>query len=296
MLNINLKQLEVFVAVAECRSFTEAAESLYLAQSTVSSHIRGLEEALSVTLIQRSGKQKVTLTDSGRRIFPHAKEILRHCAALSQSGAEPDTLTVAASSIPGQYVLPRWMAAFSQKEPQCRFQLKKGDTESVHRMVLSGEAELGFVGGILDRKRLHYRQIAEDHLVLIAPNLPKFQKWKQQGASGNTLLMEPMIFRENGSGTQRAADEYLQRMGIGSDRLHVVASVDQTDMILRLVSEGMGVALVSDLSASQAVREGSVLEFPLDEENARRQIYMIFRKNVALSPWGQQFRVILEEG
>ena len=128
MLNINLKQLEVFVAVAECRSFTEAAESLYLAQSTVSSHIRGLEEALSVTLIQRSGKQKVTLTDSGRRIFPHAKEILRHCAALSQSGAEPDTLTVAASSIPGQYVLPRWMAAFSQKETHCRFQLKKGDT------------------------------------------------------------------------------------------------------------------------------------------------------------------------
>ena len=65
MVNINLKQLEAFVTVADCGSFTEAAEQLYVAQSTVSGHIRALEEELGSTLILRSGKRKLSLTESG---------------------------------------------------------------------------------------------------------------------------------------------------------------------------------------------------------------------------------------
>ena len=70
MLDINLKQLEVFVTAAEYGSFTRAADVLYLSQSTVSSHIRGLEETLGSPLFDRSAKRKVALTETGERIYP----------------------------------------------------------------------------------------------------------------------------------------------------------------------------------------------------------------------------------
>ena len=68
MLEINLKQLGAFVATAEYRSFTKAAEAMYLTQSTVSAHINGLEQILGVRLIQRGARQRVALTEEGERV------------------------------------------------------------------------------------------------------------------------------------------------------------------------------------------------------------------------------------
>ena len=82
MLDINLKQLEVFVAAAEYGNFTRAADVLYLSQSTVSSHIRGLEETLGSPLFDRSAKRKVALTETGERIYPTAREIVDRCRVL----------------------------------------------------------------------------------------------------------------------------------------------------------------------------------------------------------------------
>ena len=76
MLNINLKQLEAFVATAEFSSFTKAAEILYLTQSTVSAHISALENGLGVRLIRRGARQRVVLTKEGELVYREAKDIL----------------------------------------------------------------------------------------------------------------------------------------------------------------------------------------------------------------------------
>ena len=82
MQNLNLKQLEVFAAVVEQGSFTAAAEQLYLAQSTVSGHITALEKELGVTLLLRTGKRKIALTEEGRKVYacPSLEEIRASCA------------------------------------------------------------------------------------------------------------------------------------------------------------------------------------------------------------------------
>ena len=85
MLDINLKQLEVFVTTAEYGSFTRAAAVLHLSQSTVSSHIRGLEETLGTPLFDRSAKRKVALTEAGKRIYPTAREIVDRCRVLQKA-------------------------------------------------------------------------------------------------------------------------------------------------------------------------------------------------------------------
>ncbi|MBD9196116.1 MAG: LysR family transcriptional regulator, partial [Clostridiales bacterium] len=117
MLDINLKQLEVFVTAAEYGSFTRAADVLYLSQSTVSSHIRGLEETLGSTLFDRSAKRKVALTETGERIYPTAREIVDRCRVLQK--ALPETvgamLTVGASTVPAQDLVPRLLADFARQ-------------------------------------------------------------------------------------------------------------------------------------------------------------------------------------
>ena len=123
MLNINLKQLEAFVATAEYSSFTKAAEELFLTQSTVSSHISTLEKTLGIRLIQRSARQRVALTEEGERVYRDAKDILERCQALQdlKNHGQQNQLVIGASSVPGQCLMPEIMGDYLSLHPDCRY-------------------------------------------------------------------------------------------------------------------------------------------------------------------------------
>ena len=91
-----------------------------------------------MTLLLRTGKRKIALTEEGRKVYTHAKVILQNCADLTRQLMEHAhlELTLAASSIPMQYLLPGYLADFSRQYPQYRFILRGGDSDAVHRMVL----------------------------------------------------------------------------------------------------------------------------------------------------------------
>jgi DNA-binding MarR family transcriptional regulator len=112
MLEINLKQLEAFVATTEFSSFTKAAEALYLTQSTVSAHINAMEQVMGVRLIQRGSRRRVQLTPEGKQAYDMAKEILNRCQTLQNLGSniEQCQLSVGASSVPSQYLVPELMS------------------------------------------------------------------------------------------------------------------------------------------------------------------------------------------
>ena len=178
MLDINLKQLEVFVAAAEYNSFTKAAEALYLSQSTVSSHIRSLEEALGTVLFRRDAKKKIELTEAGKRAYGPARDILDRCRNLQSTLAEQEAplLTVGASTVPAQYLLPELLAGFSRQRPDCRFLLKRRDSVQVHEALRIGEVQVGFVGMRLDEKEFEYHPVLRDRLVLVTANTERFQE------------------------------------------------------------------------------------------------------------------------
>lgn len=285
---LNLKQLEAFCAVVERGGFTAAAESLYLAQSTVSGHVSALETELGVSLLARTGKRSIVLTEEGRRVYEHARAILRNCAELSQELEEHSTqeLTIAASSVPMQYILPQKLATFSLLFPSCRFTLRDADSERVHDLLLHGEAHLGFAGAKLDEQRFHYDPIAEDTLVLVAPDIPKYRALHARGASGNELLNEPLLFREGGSGTQLAGQRFLTENNIRTEQLYISARFENSEALLRAVGCGMGCAVISSLAAAHT--EG-VLSFPLVGKNSSRTLYMLRAKDRKLTRAGKSF-------
>lgn len=274
MQTLNLKQLEAFCAVVECGSFTAAAETLYLAQSTVSGHISALEKDIGVPLLVRSGKRRISLTEEGRRVYDHAHTILQSCTELSRELEEQTSreVSLAASSIPMQYILPQLISEFHALDSDFRFLLRSGDSTSVHRAVLQGETHVGFVGAVMNARELQYDCIAADPLVLVAPDTARYRAMLDAGESGNALLGEPLIFREGGSGTQLAGQKFFTENGIDTGALNIVACMDNSEAVLRAVACGLGCAVVSGLAAGAA---NGLLSFPLVGRNNEREIYMI---------------------
>lgn len=297
MIDISLKQLEVFVAVAEYNSFTKAAEALYLSQSTVSSHIKNLETVLDTVLFYRAAHKKMELTDDGRRIYSIVKEILERCETLQDCLNQKDKtplLTVAASTVPAQYLLPRLLAEFSQKIPDCHFLLKRGDSLRVHEMLSAGEAQVGFVGLKMDEKKFSYFPILRDRLVLITQNSEKFRSLPKNSGL-QQLLEQNVIAREEESGTWQMTTSWLCRHNILPNSLHLVARMETPEAIRRSVAQGMGVSVMSSMAVEEDVAAGKLLTFELGEETLWRQIYVVCpRHSKSQSPMVGKFQKFLE--
>ena len=294
---MNLKQLEVFAAVVECGSFTEAANRLYMAQSTVSSHIHALEEILHAPLFHRGAKKSGTLTDDGKRVYQVAKDVLDKCRDLETGMVEEkrSELRIGASTAPGCALVPACVAAFSRRRPDCCIALRHGDSRAVQRMLLEREVQVGFVGSADDRQDLSYECVAKDRLVLITPCQDRYAAMRAGGALGRELLSEPLISREYGSGTQEMVDNYLAGAQLPAGGVRVAAYVSNPVTLEKLVAEGMGVAIVSYLTVEERVAAGEVLSFELEERPVERNIYMAWRTKGELTPAAREFSAIVRK-
>lgn len=292
MLKFSLKQLEVFVAVAELNSFTGAAKELYLTQSTVSAHISGLEDALKTRLFTRDTRRSVQLTPQGQRLYPAAKRILSDCRELDslvENRHEDLPLLLGASTLPGQYLLPALLASFLRRCPDSRYLLKRGDSQQIHALLRSGSVRIGFVGAQLDPARLRYFPLLEDRLVMVTPNTPYYREKAKQGVYGRDLLDEPTIAREEGSGTDSTVAAYMRRMEHDVSRLKIVARVDNPETIKSMAAHGAGVSVLSALAVRGEVEQGRLLAFEMDPAGLRRQIYAAVKKDETYTDLEQRF-------
>ena len=265
MNDISLKQLEIFVAVVEYGGFTRAAEELFFNQSTVSAHISLLEQALGKELFVRSNRRHVRLTKEGEQVYPIARRILNDCAALRTLFSDADStpaVALGASTVPGQYLVPGYLAAFLKREPEFRYSLRRGDS---------------------------YFPLYDDRLVIAAPNNEHYRMLRERGVYGRELLLEePFVSREEGSGTDTSLQNYLRTLGLSHDMLHVVARVDDPEAIKQMVSGGVGVAVLSALAVEQEVQNGTLLAFEMDKSALKRTIYLITLKSQQLSRMEQK--------
>ena len=291
MNNLNLKQLETFVTVAEKGSFTKAANALYMAQSTVSNHIQQLEESLGLVLFARDMKRNISLTPDGNRIYQFAKEILLRCSELEETILEnkKSQLIIGASTVPTESILPELIHKFIKTHPNCRFVVKNGDSDQIQRMLTDGEISIGFVGTSDNRQEIIYEKITEDRFVMITPNTPGYVKLHEQGVYGKELLNKPLIFRENGSGTQKLIDNYLGSMDVTEDNLNIVAYVSSSQLQKDLVKMGTGVAILSEYFTRDLVSSGRVLRFEMERNCLSRNIYMAKDKKGILNSLALEF-------
>ena len=159
-------------------------------------------------------------------------------------------------------------------------------TQTNSQGVVEGLADGIFDLGLLGMKgddRVTCIPFCEDRMVLIAPVNERFLALQREKDPLPTLLHEPMILREKGSGSLKTADRFLAGLGITEDSLTVAARVNDQEAIKNLVQSGLGVSLVSERAARSAVEEKRLLQFELPVES-RRHLYLAYRRDYILQP------------
>lgn len=297
---MELKQLEAFVNVVELQSFSKAAKVIYLTQPTVSAHIVSLEKELNTKLLERTTKS-VSLTQNGEKLYAYAKTMVSLKEEMmmefcSQKASEI-MINIAASTIPSLYVLPELIPAFQKKVAAVHFSLIQGDSEDTIKAVLTHKADIGFVGMYAADKRLQCIPFLEDSLVVIMPNEEKYQEILS-GSQENIwdlLLKEPMILRENGSGTRKEAEKFLEARGIREEQLNVIAHINEQEMIKRSVSKGMGISIISRKAAEDYAEIGKLLIYEPPGGKIIRNLYLIYEKRKRFGSVIKQFIIFSQQ-
>ena len=285
---MELKQLECFAAVVKYGSFTVAAQHLYLSQPTVSAHVRTLEEELGRRLLIRTTKS-LEVTPKGREVYDCAVKMLSLQTRIRRACApdEEHIIRLGASTIPSAYILPQLLPEFGRRCPDVYFTVTQTNSQGVVEGLADGIFDLGLLGMKGD-DRVTCIPFCEDRMVLIAPVNERFLSLQREKDPLPTLLHEPMILREKGSGSLKTADKFLAGLGITEDKLTVAARVNDQEAIKNLVQSGLGVSLVSERAARSAVEEKRLLQFELPVES-RRHLYLAYRRDYILQPHIQAF-------
>lgn len=296
---MNLKQLEAFVQVAESGSFSKAARALFLTQPTVSAHISSLEKELKARLFVRNTKE-VNLSEDGKLLYQYARQMIElektiETTFLEGTRTETRCITIAASTIPGQYLLPEILVRFSEKYPNEQFKIMEMDSASVVEKIVDCIADIGFTGTVLEKKHCKYIPFYNDELVLIMPNTEKYRKIAAEEKGISWVAKEPFIMREEGSGTRKEAEKLLKKAGIDVDALNVVASIENSEAIKRSVKNGIGITIISKLAAQDDIDGGNVLVYPLSENGAERNLNLVYNKNYQLSSAANKFVKVVKE-
>jgi len=294
---MDIRALEVFCRIVELKSFSRAAEAVYLTQPTVSGHIKVLEEFVGVKLLDRLGRE-VLPTKVGELLYGYAKQILalrnQAIQALEEyKGSLKGHLVIGGSNIPGEYVLPTLLATFKARYPEISITLKIADSREIVRGVLEGTYELGAVGAKFDDGQLIYLKLLEDELVLV---LPPGHAWASKPVVAlEELVEQPMILREVGSGSRKVFEDALHAARLDASALTVVAELGSTEAIRQAVKSGAGASVISLRAIQDDLDRGTIRTVPLEGIKLTRDFYLVYHKNRSRSPLCEAFASFLLE-
>ena len=287
---MEFKQLEAFVAVVDYGSFSEAARKLYLTQPTISTHIRSLEEELHTRLIIRTTK-KITITPKGYQLYDSAVRMLNIRDNLFENftGSKKQIIDLAASTIPSSYLLPELMAGFGRMYPDVYFHSWQTDSAGAISRVLDGSVDLALTGQNTGDDSCVFIPFCQDDMVIATPVNDHYLQLKERPVTFYDFLKDPIIIREQGSGTKKEMDIFLENAGIESSSLNVVARMNDLESIKKSIVNGLGISILSARSAVDLKKTKQILLFPLEGTAHKRSFYIVYSKNRILKAHVRQF-------
>jgi DNA-binding transcriptional LysR family regulator len=293
-MSMNLNHLAVFHAVAETGGMRLGAERLDVSQPAVSKQVQELERALGLHLFDRIGR-RVRLSQAGeiladyaRRLFALAEEAERAMAEVRTVGR--GRLAIGASTTIGSYLLPGVLAEFWGRRPGVEVLVRIENTEQVHRRLAGHELDLGLTEGLVEQDELESEVFHQDELVLIAApghplaGLPRVPL--------SAVREEPFILREPGSGTRAVEERALARLKLP---VRVVMALGSTEAIKRVVTEGVGLAIVSRLAVGAECVAGALAVLPVLGLRIARPLHLVRRRGRRDGPAQQAFSAVLRE-
>ncbi|MCL2856482.1 MAG: selenium metabolism-associated LysR family transcriptional regulator [Oscillospiraceae bacterium] len=283
---MDFKQIEAYVKVVEFASFSKAAEAIFLSQPSVSIYVSALEKELGQALINRTTKG-VSPTLAGKIFYENAKEILalKHNTIeriRNLAGNLSGEISILASTVPSQYILPEILARFSKIYPDISFNVRQGDTLKVSRGIAAQEAEIGFSGGIIESDKCSFREFMSEEIIFIAPYQKEFLEPREHSLE-ELLYKHPFVSRESGSGTKSEYENFFASQGVDLSQVNSSASFDNTQSIINAVISGLGVSVVSEFAARAFIAQNMIVPLKLKAKLPQRKFCYVLKKNFSHS-------------
>ncbi|MBI3948220.1 MAG: LysR family transcriptional regulator [Armatimonadetes bacterium] len=290
---MDLHQLRAFEKVVETRSFTRAAERLFLTQPAVSHQIRSLEQELGQVLLQREGRTVVP-TDAGQVLCEYARRLLRlaeeaeaEMAALRDG--ESGKVTVASIGTTSTYVLPDLLHEFRVQHPGVQLSLHTAGGEEVKEMVAHNAADLGILGSHTDTREFTAVPLLTDYTMAVV--CPQHRCAARRSASLALLAEEPLILLGGWRSWESHVLSLFARAGV---RPKVHLQLDSIEAVKRMVERGLGFAMLPQLAIEAEVSTGTLVPLKLtDAPLMRRTILLIHRRDKHISPAMRGFMDLL---
>lgn len=288
---MELKQIECFVAVVQKKSFSKAAEMLFMSQPAVTSNVQRLESELGLTLINRKNKE-ISLTEGGKLFYRYAAEMLNICAKAEHSLNEykkkmEGILEICASTIPEQYLLPSVIKSFKEKYPLVVFSVYHKDSKAATEEIVSGRFNIGFVGAKFPSVALEYIDFYEDKLVLIASPTKSFKK---DPPDLKSLKGEDIVLREEGSGTRLLLEKALKEKELDLSFFRFSVTSDSLEAIKKMVEFGVGISFVPAVAVKEEIALGRLKQYEIRDLNLTRHFSLVYCSNRCLSPLEEKFK------
>ncbi|MCD8356746.1 MAG: LysR family transcriptional regulator [Clostridia bacterium] len=280
---MTLRNLRIFLAVADCGSMSEAAKKMHIAQPSVSGTIGEIEDQYGVRLFERLGR-RLYITPTGTQLREYARHILSMYDAMEQrlkNADETDLLRVGATVTVGTCVLggalQRYMRETGNQSPQ----VVVDNTHVMEQMLLKSELDVAIVEGKITSPDLVTQFMMNDPLALVCA--------RDKNPFGNKKTVRlaelqdiPFILREKGSGTREVFETVMPRV-------NAQWVCNNSEAILRGTEMGFGMTVISRRLASERLRSGRLVEIHVADASLERQFTIVWHKNKYFGTSLQQF-------
>ena len=294
-LSPNLNQLKYFYIVAKTKSYTKAARELFLTEPAVHMQLRSLERSLGSKLLNRNGKE-LELTESGKVLYGYAEKVFH----LIQEAVSKVTLlenldggylrlgTVKALA---QHFMPFIISSFHKRYPEIRIVLNEDNSYDVVDGIVNGRDDIGIVGRVPYPPLVNAIPFTElEMFIAVSPTSKLSQK---KDISIYELVDEPLICRTTRAATRLRIEEAFKKRGL---KPLVIVEVENVELIAKLVKQGEGYSVLSELCLQEETKTGKLVRLRLKEERILLDIDVIYKKDETLPITASAFLRFLQEG
>lgn len=279
---MDLNQLRVFYHAAKHKSFSQAAEALFVTRPLISIRVKQLEDAYGVKLFERAGRG-MALTNAGEALLSYAERIftlVKEADTRMEDMKEINvgTLRICTGLTVGTYYLPPLITAFQKKYPNIEIQMKVKNKKEVVGDILALRDDLGFVGNMEPNANIIVTPLWEDELAIIVSRSHALAKCATVAPS--QLNAQTFIFREKGSGTRELVEGTLRRHRIA---VNTTLELGSDEAIKRAVEVGLGTSIVPLGVVKEEVRKGVIRVVRLAQESIVMQYVMLYHKDKYIS-------------
>lgn len=287
-MNITLRQLHIFDAVARHLSYTQAAAEMCLTQPAVSMQIKQLEENLGITLLEQAGK-RIFLTEAGKEFHHYSLGVTQNLAdaesALEElKGVKRGKLNISVVST-AKYFAPYLLAVFSKRYVGVKVNLEVTNRESLLVHLAANDRDMVIMGIPPHQQDFVAEPFMENPLVVIAPY--DHPLTRERDIPLQRLQEETFLVREPGSGTRIAMERFFAEQNI-----HVVTGMEMNsnEAIKQAVLAGLGLGMVSvhTVGLEMEVKRLAILD--VASLPIIRHWYLVHRKDKRLSPVARAFK------